>query len=260
MASNSPFDDVRRLDGERCLCAMFAGEGKRAALLALLAFNLEIARIPELVSEPSLGRMRLQWWHQTIDDIYAGNTPDHPVARALAQSGTGDREGKSLLLEILDARERDLTGAPAEGLAGPAGLAGLEAYAEATGGALNQVMARALGADRETAVRVARPIGTAWALTGLLRAIPFHRAQGRRYITEPPGRVAAAARRHMEKARDIGFRPERAMMPVLLPAVLAEYHLGRLEKSGHDPTHRRVRTPGPGRLLRLYLAYLRKKF
>lgn len=254
ITSNTPFDDVRRLDGERFLCAMFATESKRAALLALLAFNLEISRIPELVSEPSLGQMRLQWWRQTIDDLYAGNTPDHPVARALAQSGAIDDGDKSLLLEIIDAREGDLMGGSEQD------SMLLDDYAEATGGALNQLMARALGADRDMAARVARPIGAAWALCGLLRAIPFHQARGRCYITEPLDRVVANARKRIENVRNTGFKPQREIMPVLLPAVLAEHHLGRLEKSGYDPTSRLVQTPGPGRPLRLYWAYIRKRF
>ena len=60
---------VRRYDNDRYLTALFAKADRREALFALAAFNLEVAKIPEVVSEPMLGEMRLQWWREVIDEI-----------------------------------------------------------------------------------------------------------------------------------------------------------------------------------------------
>ena len=75
---------VRRYDNDRYLTALFASGDRREALFALAAFNLEIAKIAEVVSEPMLGEMRLQWWREAIDEIAAGHARKHEVVEPLA--------------------------------------------------------------------------------------------------------------------------------------------------------------------------------
>ena len=63
-------DTVRRIarsgDPDRALAALFAPRETRADLLALYAFNVELARIAEQVTEPELGAIRLQWWREAL--------------------------------------------------------------------------------------------------------------------------------------------------------------------------------------------------
>ena len=65
-------------DYDRYLSALFAPACRREALFALIAFNHEIARIPEAVSEPMLGRIRLQWWREVLEAVYAGRARPAP--------------------------------------------------------------------------------------------------------------------------------------------------------------------------------------
>ena len=58
---------MRRLDPDRYLLAMLAPENTRAALFSIYAFNTEIARIRESVSEALLGHIRLQWWRDALE-------------------------------------------------------------------------------------------------------------------------------------------------------------------------------------------------
>jgi len=254
IANTILFEDVRRYDGERCLCAMFAPENERAALMALLSFNLELARIPELVSEPLLGQMRIQWWRQVVEDIYSSQPSSHPVARILEEPSVRDKLDRRLLLDILDARERDLTDEL------PEDLNALENYASSTGGALNALMAQALGADDNFVSNVASPVGVAWALTGLLRAMAFHRQQGRTYILVEPEQVAVTAHAHIAKARAAVSWPSRKLMPVLLPALLAERHLKKLQKTAYHSSPQDVQGPSSGTLFRLYVASVLRRF
>src|SRR6516162_2265615 len=77
---------VRRHDRDRFQTALFAPAAKREALLALYAFNYEIARVRESVTEPALGQIRLEWWRETIAAAYGGAPPPrHPVADALSE-------------------------------------------------------------------------------------------------------------------------------------------------------------------------------
>ena len=75
---------VREADKDRYLASLFAPDGRRPYLQALYAFNAELARIRETVSEPMLGEIRLQWWHDTLSAIEAKQTVDHPVAQAFS--------------------------------------------------------------------------------------------------------------------------------------------------------------------------------
>ena len=78
--------EVRRHDTDRYLASMFAPADRRADLIAVYAFNLEIAKLRETVSEPMLGQMRLQWWRETIAALYEGERRDNAVSIALAET------------------------------------------------------------------------------------------------------------------------------------------------------------------------------
>ena len=58
--------EVRRHDRARYLSSLFAPDERREDLFALYAFNLEVAKTAEVVSEPMLGQIRLQWWREAI--------------------------------------------------------------------------------------------------------------------------------------------------------------------------------------------------
>ena len=62
MLSLEVIERVKNADPDRCRAAMFAGKDLRQNLLTLYAFHYELAKIPELVSEPMLGAIRYQWW------------------------------------------------------------------------------------------------------------------------------------------------------------------------------------------------------
>ena len=99
---------VRRLDHERYFATLFAPRDRRQALLALYAFNLDIATIRETVTEPLIGQMRLQWWRDAIAAIHDGRTPEHPVAAALADAIARHDLAHAPFDLMIDARERDI--------------------------------------------------------------------------------------------------------------------------------------------------------
>src|SRR5438552_16844209 len=76
---------VRRHDHDRYLSALFAPEPARAGLFALYAFNVEVAKTREVVREPILGSIRLQWWRDALAEIYGGGpVRRHEVVEPLA--------------------------------------------------------------------------------------------------------------------------------------------------------------------------------
>jgi NADH dehydrogenase [ubiquinone] 1 alpha subcomplex assembly factor 6 len=241
-------EQVRRLDRDRFATALFAPAERREPLFALYAFNIEVARVRETVSEPLLGRIRLQWWREALDTLYAGNRLAHPVAEGLLPAIP--RLSRPLFDRLLDAREGDLDNEP------PADLAGLEAYAEATSATLNGLALAILGVANPAAEAAARHLGVAWALTGLLRAVPFHAASGRLYLPAEllaehgvsardvmagrtsPGlakvaqAIAERARHHLDAARHHRRQVPREALPGLLTGPLADRYLRALDRSG----------------------------
>ena len=259
-ASLSPVGALARTaDYDRYLSALFAPVGSREALFALIAFNHEIARIPEAVSEPMLGRIRLQWWRETLEAIHAGEAPRrHEVAEPLAAAIHGHDLDRAAFDRLLDAREADLE---AEG---PADLAALERYAAATGGALTALMLAASGAGTPPALEAARMVGTAWALIGTLRAAARHAAHGRVMLPADllaeagiaaddlrAGRgfarlapaaqpVASRAAHLLDEARRARRAVPRRARGVLLIARLADLYRARLRRAAWDPRDARL--------------------
>lgn len=262
-------EQVRRHDHDRYLTALFAPGSARQHLIALYAFNLEVAKIPEVVSEPMLGQIRLQWWRESIEGIYAGHPRRHEVVTPLAQAVEACGLTRAHFDRLIDAREADLASDPL------GSLEELEAYAEATSSTLVWLVLEILGATDRPAQEAGRHLGVAWALTGLLRALPFHARARRCYL---PGdlcrraglsladlyrlqstpalatvvqEVAALANEHLLQLRDRASALPAATRPALLPACLAARYLVLLEKTGHDPFDARFQAVQGGKAWRL---------
>jgi NADH dehydrogenase [ubiquinone] 1 alpha subcomplex assembly factor 6 len=270
---------VRQHDRDRFLTALFAPAERRQDLFALYAFNYEIARVREVVSETLLGRIRLQWWRDALDEIYGARAVRrHEVVEPLAAAIRGRGLSRAHFDRLIDAREQDLADEPLPS------LAALEAYAEATSSRLLFLALEVLGESGATALAAARAAGIAYALAGLLRAIPFHARAKRLYL--PQDRVAAAgvavdrelfelrsspalrrvvaevaalAQRHLEEARALSSAVAQPALAALLPAVLARADLARLARTGFDPFEPRLARPDPLRSWRLAVAALRRR-
>ena len=82
---------VRSADKDRWLTALFVPEERRPLIHALYAFNAELARIRDQVSQPMLGEIRLQWWEDAVNGIYGGATPEPSGAAGAGPRHCGGR-------------------------------------------------------------------------------------------------------------------------------------------------------------------------
>src|ERR1700722_17320048 len=163
---------LRRHDRDRYQTALFAPADRRRALFVLYAFNYEVARIREAVHEPMLGLIRLQWWRDALEEIYAGARPRrHEIVAPLAAAIRAHGLSQAYFTALLDARARDMDENP------PESLAALEAYASDVSGSLTLLALEILGIENPIARSAGSAIGTAYALSGLLAAAPFHAQQ-----------------------------------------------------------------------------------
>jgi phytoene synthase len=196
-------EQVRSFDHDRFLTAIFAPAAVREHLFALYAFNIELAKVREVVTEPLIGQMRLQWWRDTLDRLYAGETVAHEVARPLGTAIAAGGIARSAFDPMIDAREFDLEKSP------PADLDALLAYAEGTGAPVLAIALQLAGAGAGTG-EIARLAGRGWALAGLLRAVPFHARRHRLYL--PADRLAKAG---VRISRLFDLKPEPAFRGVV---------------------------------------------
>lgn len=64
----------------RLACAFIPDADKRAGVLALFALLETLREIPERVTEPLMGEIRLRWWYEAFEAIGQGRTPHyHPL-------------------------------------------------------------------------------------------------------------------------------------------------------------------------------------
>src|SRR5258708_16536213 len=73
---------VRGHDFARYASALFVPAAQRRALLAIYAFNVEISRVREQVSQPLPGEIRLQWWTDMLAGAGHGGVEGNPGAAA----------------------------------------------------------------------------------------------------------------------------------------------------------------------------------
>lgn len=207
---------VQKVDPARTLAARLAPKLEADRLIGLYAFQYEIARVSESVSEPMLGAIRLQWWREAVDEIRVGKpVRARDTAQALEDAFAPIKFTfpLSLLDEMIDARERDLDDAPFET------IQSLNDYAAATAGTLTLAAASALSKDTiAEIVQVGlRNAGRAWGLAGLARETAIAEqfdARPRLPIRIGAADIAAEAR----VAYDAAKRQLRGAPAELLPA------------------------------------------
>lgn len=95
-------DQLRRFDRGRFLATLFAPRHARSALWAVYAFALEIARARDQREEIAR-EIRLQWWRDAVESIYAGRTPETPTVRALAEAIAAHELARDKLEALIEA-------------------------------------------------------------------------------------------------------------------------------------------------------------
>lgn len=170
-------DLVRQQDRDRFLASLFAPEASRPHLHALYAYNVELARVREMVRDPLPGEVRLAWWREVLEGAGRGEVAGHPVAAALMDTVARHALPVAPLVALADARIFELYDDPMPS------LGDLEGYAGETASALIQ-LGRLILAP-ETAPRAADASGhggVAQALTGLMRLFPVQAARGQCFL------------------------------------------------------------------------------
>lgn len=249
---------VRAHDPDRFLLSMFIPAAQREAAWALFAFNYEISKTREVVSETQLGHIRLQWWRDALAKFFDdGEVLEHEVLKPLTCAIADYDLPRDELEALIYAREFDLEDVI------PSHMEGLLIYLDHTSVPLMRLVLRVMGDDPD--LDLVQPVAINYAMAGILRAVPYHAQQRRCYlpqdlldqfevrpswlyeIKEQAGlmdvvRLVADEFTHDLKPDNIFLRKSN---------VLARIYMRQLYKCGCNPLDPRLSRPPAFKVLRL---------
>ncbi|WP_176084206.1 phytoene/squalene synthase family protein [Martelella sp. HB161492] len=217
---------LKENDRDRYLATLLSPEDRREALAALYAYNAEIARVRERVSEPLPGEMRLQYWRDLLEGSDHGETAANPVAAALLKAVDDCNLPRQTLIDMSEARIFDLYDDPM------GSVNDFEGYAGETASALIQLASLVLDPDKAiVSADMAGHAGVAQAVAGTLLLLPHHCGRGQLYV---PAEILAA--NGLDRTRFLnGDDKERCGQAIRAFAAFGREHLAALRQLGPLP-------------------------
>ncbi|KAI2465997.1 Squalene/phytoene synthase [Annulohypoxylon bovei var. microspora] len=165
---------LRQSDYDSYLIRNLLPKSRQDIYDALRAFNLELVRLPELVSNPTIGQLRMQFWRDAVNNTFAGKPPKEPimillykVITELTKKGGAPTSIKFWLLRLINTREKYMDNRPFTS------LASLEEYAENTYSTLMYSNLAALPIQSMHMDHLASHIGKACGIVAIIRGIPI---------------------------------------------------------------------------------------
>jgi phytoene synthase len=249
---------VRNHDFARYASTLFMPAGQRRFLLALYAFNVEISRVREQVSQPLPGEMRLQWWSDMLAGEDHGGVEGNPVAAELMLAIQGSRLPVERLTRLIDEHQFDLYNDPMPT------MAALEGYINDTSSALFSLSAAIAGHQSDEVEHLARHAGLAQGIAQVVAALPLDASRRQLFVPlqlleshgigmeevfagkETPqlrtavDQLIGEARGHLQTALTLLERVPPQVRPVFLPLALVSRDLQRMSRADNDPFVPRV--------------------
>lgn len=249
---------VRESDFDRYAATLFAPPERRGQLLSLYAFNADIARVREQVTQALAGEIRLQWWIDVLSGKSAGDAQGNPVAAQLLQTVEACGLSRASLSELVEAHRFDLYDEPMQT------AAEVEGFLDQTAGKLFLLGARVLAAgaavERSPLLEaLTHHASLAHGLASLVEALPRHAARRQLYIpleqlaefgvsrdavfgghpslelTRLVRSLADESAREFREAMKLMPGIDREMRPSFLLLALVPARLKRLGRDGFDP-------------------------
>jgi 15-cis-phytoene synthase len=244
---------VRTHDFTRYVSTLFVPAEPRRALIALYAFNVEISRVHEQVSQPLPGEVRLQWWTDMLAGAGHGGVEGNPVAAELMLAIRNWRVPVERLSRLVDEHQFDLYNDPMPT------MAALEGYINDTSSALFSLGAGIAARPSEEVEHLARHAGLAQGMVQVIAALPRDASRRQLFVPQqllenhgcrieeifagkPTPRLRAVldqlldeARGHLKTALALLEDVPPQTRPVFLPMAMVDRDLKRMSRADSDP-------------------------
>jgi phytoene synthase len=251
---------VRNHDFVRYASTLFVPVELRRPLLALYAFNVEVSRVHEQVSQPLPGEVRLRWWTDMLAGAGHGGVEGNPVASELLLVIRNFRLPADRLSRLVEEHQFDLYNDPMPT------LAALEGYANDTSSALFALASRIAAPPSAETDHLARHAGLACGFVQAINALPRDAVRRQLFVplqllekhgsgmeqvfarTQTPQARAAideligAARQHLDTALAQLADAPNEIRPIFLPLAIVRRDLTLISRADNDPFVARVRS------------------
>ena len=154
---------------------LFLPEAKRRAITALYAFCREVDDVVDDCSDVATAHATLAWWRQELAAAFHG-TPQHPVARALAEVAPRFNLAEARLSEIIDGMQMDL-----DHHHYPT-FDALRLYCHRVAGVVGLLSAEIFGYQDRRTLEYAVDLGLAFQLTNIIRDVGEDARRDRIYL------------------------------------------------------------------------------
>jgi len=154
---------------------LFLPPPRRAAITAFYAFCREVDDVVDEVTDPSVARAKLAWWHAEVAQAFAGR-PSHPVMRALMPGVPAYGLEQQQLQDVIRGCEMDLEQTRYFD------FPGLQRYCHLVAGVVGEVAARIFGQSQPGTTAYAHRLGLAFQLTNIIRDVGEDAMRGRIYL------------------------------------------------------------------------------
>ena len=244
---------VRSHDFARYASTLFVPAAQRRALLAIYAFNVEISRVREQVSQPLPGEMRLRWWTDMLAGAGHGGVEGNPVAAELLLAIRDWRLPAERLSRLIDEHQFDLYNDPMPT------MAALEGYIDDTSSALFSIAAVIAGRQSPEIEHLARHAGLAQGIAQVIATLPLDASRRQLFVPlqlleshgcgmeevyagketpklrAPLDQLIGEAREHLKTALALLENAPPEVRPVFLPLAQAARDLERMSRADTDP-------------------------
>jgi phytoene synthase len=154
---------------------LFLPEERRRAITALYAFCREVDDVVDDCSDAATARTTLAWWRHELAAVFHG-TPQHPVARALADVAPRHNLTEARLAEIIDGMEMDLD------YNRYPDFPTLRQYCHRVAGVVGLLSAEIFGYQDRQTLDYAANLGLAFQLTNIIRDVGEDARRNRIYL------------------------------------------------------------------------------
>jgi NADH dehydrogenase [ubiquinone] 1 alpha subcomplex assembly factor 6 len=254
---------VKANDPDRFLICMMMEADVRSDLLTLFAFNHEIAKTREVVSETMLGQIRLKWWQEAIKAYYdTGVALEHEILRDLCDVISRRKLDYNDFEMMIYAREFDLEDVL------PGNLEGLANYCDFTLSPLMRLVLQIMEDTANTGHEPVQAVAINYAVSGLLRALPFHAHHNRCYMPEDlmqrisqdkydlfAGKISSEFPKLVKEVADLSVKGLKPANPFLKASNhLSMIYLNQIKACHYNVFDPRMRLDPPFKVIRLAFA------